>query len=63
MPFLNILGASLESVCSFQSMKGPVKLNNLFLKYFVVSPGLIRRDTEQIENEAFTSNPIVSFKQ
>ena len=63
MPFLNILGASLESVCSFQSMKGSVKVNNLLLKYFVVSPGLIKRDAEGIENEAFTSNPIVSFKR
>ena len=34
---------------------------------FVISPGLfyhlIRRDTGQLANEAFTSNPIVSSKQ
>ena len=48
------------SVCNFQSMKNPVELNSPY--YFVISPGLIRRDTGRLTNEAFTSNPIVSSK-
>ena len=48
-------------------MKCLVELISLLSKFFVVSPGLlyhlIRRDTGQLTNEAFTSNPIVSSKQ
>ena len=50
----------LIQVCSFQSMKSPMELNSLFLKFFCYTPGLIRRDTGRLANEAFTSNPIVS---
>ena len=34
-----------------------------FFNSFVISPGLIKHDTGRLENEAFTSNPIVSSKQ
>ena len=44
-------------------MKSPVELNSLLLIFFVMSPGLIRRDTGRLANEASTSNPIVSSKQ
>ena len=56
-----------DSVSNFQSMKITVELNTFSQNSFVVSPGLlchlIRRDTERLANEAFTSNPIVSSKQ
>ena len=54
------------SVCNFQSMKSPVELGSLFLKFFcyvVTSPALIRCDTGCRAHKAFTSNPIVSLKQ
>ena len=51
------------SVCDFQSMKNPVKLNSLLLKFFVMSPGLMRDEPGGLVNEAYFSNPIVSLKQ
>ena len=48
-------------------MKSLVELNSLLSKFFRyitwLLNQLIRRDTGQIANEAFTSNPIVSSKQ
>ena len=56
----------LYSVCNFQAMKSPMELNSLLSNSFVISPGLlyhlIRRDSAQLANEAFTSSPIVSSK-
>ena len=51
------------SACNFQSMKSSVEMNSLVLNFFVITPGLIRRDTGRLTNEAFTSNPIISSKQ
>ena len=45
------------------TLKSPVKLNSFFLKFFVISPGLIRRDTGRLANEVFTSDLIVCSKQ
>ena len=48
-------------------MKSPVELNSLLSKFFCYITWLlyqlIRRDTGQLANETFTSNPIVSWKQ
>ena len=44
-------------------MKRPVELNSLLLKFFVISPGLMRGDTGGLANEALTSNPIVASKE
>ena len=44
-------------------MKNPVKLNSLLLKFFVMSPGLMRDEPGGLVNEAYFSNPIVSLKQ
>ena len=57
------------AVFNFQSMKSPVELNRIVFSQnsFVISPGLlyhmIRRNTGRLPNEAFTSNPIASWKQ
>ena len=55
------------SVCNLQSMKSPLELNSLLSKFFCYITWLlyqlIRRDTGRLANEAFTSNPIVSWKQ
>ena len=55
------------TVCNFQSMKSPVKLNSLLLKLFCYITWLlyhlIRRDTGRLTNEAFTSNSFISSKQ
>ena len=45
------------------TLKYPVKLNSFFSKFFVISPGLIRRDTGCFANEVFTSDLIVCSKQ
>ena len=45
------------------TLKSPVKLNSFFSKFFVISPGLIRRDTGRLANEAFTSDLLVCSKQ
>ena len=34
----------------------PMELNNLFLKFFFISPDLIGHDSCHLANEAFTSN-------
>ena len=45
-------------------MKSPVVLDSLFLEiFFVISPGLNKRDTGRLASNAFKSNPIVSSKQ
>ena len=48
-------------------MKSPVELNSLSSKFFCYITWLlyqlIRRDSERLVNEAFTSNTIVSWKQ
>ena len=47
-------------------MKSPVELTGLFSKFFcriTLLYHLIWRDSGQLANEAFTSNPIVSSKQ
>ena len=55
------------TVCNFQSMKSPVELNSLLSKFFCLITWLlyqlIRHDTGRLENDAFTSNPVVSSKQ
>ena len=63
----NMLTFFNVSVCNFQSMKYPVELNSLLSKFFCYITWLlyhlIRRDIGRLTNEAFTSNPIVSWKQ
>ena len=39
-------------------MKSPVEQNNLLSDFFIYH--LIKRDTERLANEVFTSNPIAS---
>ena len=55
------------AVCNFQSMKRPVELNSLLTKFCSYTPGLlyqlIRRVNGRLASEAFTSNPIASWKQ
>ena len=50
------------SACNFQSMKGPVELNSLFLKFFCYIAWFDEHDTGGLANGAFTSNPIMSSK-
>ena len=55
-----------SSVCNFQSIKNFVELNSLFSKFFCYITWFVislRRDSGRLANEAFTSNPIVSWKQ
>ena len=51
------------SVCNFQSMKSPVEVNSLFLKFICYITWFDVRDTGGLTNEAFTSNFIISSKQ
>ena len=57
----------INAVCNFQSVKSPVELNSLLLKFFCYITWLlyhlIRRDIGRLTNEAFTSNPFISLKQ
>ena len=56
-----------RTVCNFQSIKSPVELNSLFLKFFSYNTcflyHLIRRDGGRLANESFTSNPIVPLRE
>ena len=48
------------SVCNFQATKS--LFSSLLLKFFVVSPCLMRDETEGLANEAYFSNPIASLQ-
>ena len=56
-----------EQFVIFNPWKVPWNWMAFYQNSFVISPGslyhLIRRDSGQLANEAFTSNPIVSLKQ
>ena len=53
------------TVWYFQFMKSPVGQNSLLAKFFryITLYHLIRRKSERLAKEAFTSNPTVSSKQ
>ena len=46
--------------CNFQSMKSPMKLNNLLLRYFCCINWFDKSDTGGLANEDYLLNPIVS---
>ena len=66
-PFKSMKKKKKKTVCNFQSMKSLMELNSLLSKFFCYITWLlcqlIRRNTGQLANEVFTSNPIVSLKQ
>ena len=47
-------------VRNFQSMKSPVELNRLLLKFFCYATWFMRDDTGGLAYEAYLSNPTVS---
>ena len=52
----------ISLVCNFQSMKSPVELNSLLLKFFCHVTWFDKREAGGLANETYFSNSILSLK-